>query len=118
MDFDFDGQGRAKVGALDDGAASEDVAGKSCIFQRIVKSVVAGIADERMAGLVVAVVGFNFVEVFNVFKAAVTVSGAHAVVPYPRPPPLASGAPGFQIGVLVCPFRRLSIAVGGEPWVY
>ena len=81
VDSDFDAEGRAEVGALNYGAASEQVAGQSGVFQRIVKSAVAGIADKGMAGLRVAIVGFQFIKVIEVFEAAVGVGGAHSEGP-------------------------------------
>ena len=68
MDFDFDAEGRADVGALDNGAANPDVTGEIDGMERVVESASAGIADERMGGIAIAVVGTHFVQVGDVLE--------------------------------------------------
>ena len=73
LDADFYAERGADVGALHDGAANPDVAGKIDGAERIVKGAAARVADEGMAGAAVVVIGAQLIEVGDVFEFAIAV---------------------------------------------
>src|SRR5579863_8089548 len=81
VDFDFDAERGPEVGTLDDGSASEDVAGELGIFKRIEKRAAARVTDHGMPGLRVAVVGLDFLQVVEEFELTGTERGLHGERP-------------------------------------
>ena len=73
LDFDFDAEGRANVGALDNGAANPDVAWEVDGAEGIVEGSAAGIADEGMIGTAIAILGAEPVQIGDVLELTTAV---------------------------------------------
>ena len=70
-DFDFDGEGRAGIVSVHDGAAHENVSGEFLELKRIEDGAATGIDDHGMRGLE-SVIGRKLREVVDVLKLALT----------------------------------------------
>jgi len=81
LNLDFDAERRTNVGALDDGAANPNIAGKIDGVQGVVEGMTARIANERMSGTAITVVGAEFIEVGDEFELAIAVGSLAGVRP-------------------------------------
>jgi len=73
LDADLYAQRGTDVGALDDGAANPDIAGKIGGAEGIIEGVTARIADQRVRSVTEIVIGAESVEIGDVFEFAVAV---------------------------------------------
>lgn len=71
LHFDFDAQGRPKVGTLDDTSAHPNAPGKIGQFQRVKHRAAAGVSDHRMFRGAKTIVGSQFIQIDDVFELAI-----------------------------------------------
>lgn len=76
LNLDFNAERGTNVAALNNGATNPNVAGKTTGAQRIKESATAGIANERMVGVVIVVIRAKFFEIGNVFQLTIAIGSS------------------------------------------